>query len=282
MLTLRRAFLFLIVVTGLPVSGGSEASRVGVLVMAHGGSPVWNRTVKDMVKEAGIEHPTRIYFGMGHTKEEADLLQAAIKHLEGKRVHTIVVIPLLVSSYSEIYRQWRYLLGVDVNPGFNSTSFFPVTRRATIEFGEPFNDDPIISLILLDRAREISQNPGQESVVLVAHGPNDDSDNARWMQMLSRVCRTIQVRGRFKSVQGMTLRDDAPNEIRSQAVASLRGHVEAIGKEGSRALVIPYLIAPGGIENKVGIALKGLDYTLNAKVVAPDHRLAQWIRSKIP
>ena len=41
-------------------------------------------------------------------------------------------------------------------------------------------------------------------------------------------------------------------------------------------------MSPGGIENKVGVALKGLVYTLNAKVLMPDHRASQWIRSQVP
>lgn len=265
----------------LPFQVFAAERSVGVLIMAHGGSPRWNKTVKETVKEAQIEYPTRIFFGMGHSKEEADQLQAEVRALE-KKVSTIIVVPMLVSSYSEIYRQWRYLLGVDVAPGFSTTNFFPIGTRATIQFAEPFNDDPIISLILLDRAREMSQNPAQENVILVAHGPNDNSDNERWLQMLGRVSQTIQSRGRFKSVQGMTLRDDAPSDIRSGAVNLLRNRVEQINRAGERAVIIPFLIAPGGVENKIGVALKGLEYTLNAKVIAPDHRLAQWIRSKVP
>ncbi len=273
--------LLLVIALGLPFKAFAAEQNVGVLIMAHGGSPRWNKTVKDTVKEAQIDYPTRIFFGMGHSKEEADQLQAEVRALE-RKVATIIVVPMLVSSYSEIYRQWRYLLGVDVAPGFSTTNFFPISKRATIQFADPFNDDPIISLILLDRAREISQNPKQENVILVAHGPNDNADNERWLQMLGKVSRTIQSRAGFKSVQGMTLRDDAPSEIRSNAVSLLRDRIESINRAGERALVIPFLIAPGGVENKIGVALKGLEYTLNARVIAPDHRLAQWIRSKVP
>ena len=118
--------------------------------------------------------------------------------------------------------------------------------------------------------------------MLIAHGPNDNSDNAKWMAMLRRLSHVIQQRGHFKSVEGMTLRDDAPDDVRSQAVEALRDRVDALDQEGTKVLVIPFLIAPGGIENKIGIALKGEDYTLNAKVLLPDHRISQWIRSKIP
>src|SRR5204863_5897054 len=142
-----------------------------------------NKTVIETVKKAQIPYPTRIFFGMAHNRDEVEQLQEAVDYLEGKGAKTIIVVPMLVSSYSEVYRQWRYLLGVDVQPGFN-TAFFPIRKHADIQFGEPFNDDPVISLILLDRAREISQNPAQETVFLIAHGPNDDTDNIKWLGMM--------------------------------------------------------------------------------------------------
>ena len=281
MLFLRRFSLLLCVVLCLPVLGWAKTSNFGVLVMAHGGSPTWNKTVTGIVHDAEIPYPTRIFFGMGANKDEASNLQDQVNALQDAGVHTIIVVPLLVSSYSEVYRQWRYLLGVDVQPGFN-VPLFPIEKRAEIQFSDPLNDDPIVALVLLDRAREISQNPEQEAVLLVAHGPNDNSDNAKWTAMLRRLSNVIQQRGHFKSVDGMTLRDDAPDEVRSAAIEKMRDRVEELDQAGLKVLVIPFLIAPGGIENKVGIALKGLDYSLNAKVLLPDHRISQWIRSKVP
>ena len=277
----RPFILVLLAALWLPSHGWAKKSTTGVLVMAHGGTPTWNKIVTKVVVDAQIQYPTRIYFGMGHNKEEAAQLQEAVNDLQDAGVRRIIVVPLLVSSYSEVYRQWRYLLGVDFQAGFNAP-LFPVEKRAEIEFADPLNDDPIVALVLLDHAREMSQNPEQETVLLIAHGPNDNSDNLKWTAMLARLSNVIRQRGHFRSVEGMTLRDDAPPEIRGQAVAAVRDRVEAINQAGGKVIVIPFLIAPGGIENKIAIALKGLDYTLNAKVLLPDHRISEWVRSKVP
>ena len=55
----------------------------------------------DTVKKSGhsLSH-SDFLLGMAHSKEEVDQLQADVTALEGKGVHTIVVVPLLVSSYS--------------------------------------------------------------------------------------------------------------------------------------------------------------------------------------
>jgi len=37
----------------------------------------------------------------------------------------------------------------------------------------------IVAEIFADRARSVSQDPAHEVVVIVAHGPNEDAENAR-------------------------------------------------------------------------------------------------------
>jgi len=64
------------------------------------------------------------------------------------------VVPLLVSSYSEVARQWKFLLGVDVQPGFTNNPLFPVQKRASIHFFDPLDDSAVVVEILLDRAHE--------------------------------------------------------------------------------------------------------------------------------
>ena len=257
-------------------------SDIGVIVMAHGGTARWNKTVQRTIREADIPYPTRVFFGMANNREEIEALQDLIHSLEAKGVHTIVVVPLLISSYSEVARQWKYLLGAGIQPGFINNPAFPLERHAAIRFTDPLNDDPVVAEILMEHAQEISQNPEQETVLLAAHGPNDNADNEQWLGMMRHLAVGIAQRGRFKSVEGFTLRDDAAPEVRSQATRLLRERVEAIDRAGGRALVIPLLLAPGGIENKIPVELKGLDYALNAKMLLPDHRISQWVRSRAP
>ena len=140
------------------------------------------------------------------------------------------MVPLLVSSYSEVARQWKYLLGVDVQPGFMNNPLFPVQKHSSIHFGEPLNDSAVVVEILLDRAQEISTTPGKETVIIVAHGPNDNSDNDRWNQIMQNVADRLKERGGYKNVEGVTLRDDAPPAVREQAVEGLRMRVKAAGR----------------------------------------------------
>ncbi len=271
----------IIVAIGLPglVHGDSETA---VIIMAHGGSPQWNKTVKKAVKEAQIPYPHKIFLGMGDTSSEQHQLQDMISDLEGEGAHTIYVVPLLVSSYSEVSRQWKYLLGIDVQPGFMNNPLFPVQKHSTIRFADPLNDSAVVIEILLDRAHEISTTPSKEALILVAHGPNDNTDNARWNEILQNISNRLKERGGYRSVEGITLRDDAPAATRQQAVERLRSRVQAADAAGSRVLVVGLLLAPGGIEHKIGLELRGLNYTFNTNALLPDSRISEWIRSQVP
>jgi hypothetical protein len=272
----------------------------GILVMAHGGTPLWNTTVKTCVKNAQLAYPTRIFFGMGCSKKETADLQSQIHQLENQGAQSIVVVPLAISSYSEVYRQWRYLLGLESQPGFDPKLIgqmmehmhgnmpanmpmmdmepvSPVKRHAGVTFLPALDDGAVVSAILLERAQELSHKPEEESVVIISHGPNQDEDNRIWVRNLQHLASVVEQQGHFHHVEGATLRDDAPPPIRSQAVQHLRDRVTTLGKEG-RVLIIPLLLAPGGIEEKIALALQGLTYSMNSKTLLPDPKMADWIR----
>ena len=73
--SIPRAFVVCVALTACLIPAArAGAPEVGVLIMAHGGTSEWNKTVKATVKKAQIPYPTRIYFGMGHSQEEVDEL----------------------------------------------------------------------------------------------------------------------------------------------------------------------------------------------------------------
>src|SRR5690348_10766944 len=96
----------------------AQGDRV-ILVMAHGGSDQWNAAVRQTVEQAHLAYPVKLFFGMGCTQIEAKDLDHQVQDLEKQGVRSIVVIPLIISSYSEVYRQGRYLLGLGAKPGFD-------------------------------------------------------------------------------------------------------------------------------------------------------------------
>jgi hypothetical protein len=65
-------------------------------------------------------------------------------------------------------------------------------------------------------------------------------------------------------------------------VQTLRDRIKAADQAGTRALVVTLLVAPGGIEHKIGLELRGYNYAFNTKALLPDSRISEWIRSQVP
>ena len=82
-------------------------SEIGVLVLAHGAGPEWNKTIKEAIANVQGRFKKEIVFGMG----DYDSMQNGINRLEKSEVKAIIVIPLFISSHSEMYRNIEYLLG---------------------------------------------------------------------------------------------------------------------------------------------------------------------------
>lgn len=252
---------------------------VGILVLAHGGSEQWNRVVESTVAQAQLAHPTQIVFGMGMHAHEVQALQRAVDQLEQRGVTRIVVVPLLVSSASEVMRQFQYLLGLRAEGPWGKMK--PVTLHTSLLMtGTLFDDPAVVALVLQERALELSRNAQEETVLLIAHGPNEEEENQQWLNVMASLAQHLQRHGGFRSVIPITMRDDAPKPIQEAATRQMRDLVRQHSRQG-RVLVVPVLLAPGGIEAKIPQRLKGLTYTYSGRTLLPHPRLAQWMGQQV-
>ena len=271
---------WLIALCGVLLPGASlRADEVGVLILAHGGSGRWNQAVQQTVAEAQLTYPTQIAFGMGMHPQEVQDLQRAVKALERRRVSRIVVVPLLISSASEVMRQFQYLLGLRDHGPWEAQAK-PIERHVPVVMTGPLDDDPVVAEVLLERASNLSQAPAEESVILVAHGPTSDEDNLQWLAVMDRLARRVKELGHFRAVIPVTMRDDAPQPVQEEATRRMRALVRLQSERG-RTLVIPLLLANGGIETKIPKRLEGLRYVYQGQALLPHPKLAQWIANRV-
>ena len=276
---MTRLFLLSAYCLVLSASVVYASDDVGVLILAHGGSKRWNETVTQTVAQAQLPYPTEIVFGMGMHPHDVQHLHRALERLQRRGVSRIVAVPLLVSSASEVMRQYEYLLGLrDHGPW--ETHVRAIAPRVPIIMKQPLDDDPVVAEVLVERAKELSQNPRQETVILVAHGPNADDDNQKWLDAMQHLAARVQLMGGFRAVIPVTMRDDAPKSVRETAIRHLRELVRQHSQEG-RALVVPLLLANGGIEAKISQCLRGLRYAYRGDALLPHPKLAQWVATQV-
>lgn len=296
----------LLLIAGLmpaPPQAAPEArpARPGILLLAHGGAPAWNDNVLAIARDLGATHPTEVAFGMATRAN----IQAAADKLAAKGATEIVAVPLFVSSHSSVVRSTEYLLGLRPDApadlarfakmshgnghgapagghaahaahAANDLGTTPIVTTLPVRMTDALNRHALLGAIVADRARAISTAPAREAVILVAHGPVPDADNALWLADMRALA--AHVTG-YASVDILSLRDDAPAPVRDAATADLRAKVTDARGQGRDVLIVPVLLSYGGIERGLKARLEGLEYRIPRQGIAPDARLADWVRA---
>lgn len=266
----------------------------GILLLAHGGDASWNKEVESLRARVDAKVPTETALGMA----DPAALQAAVLRLEKREVGRIVAVPLFIQSRSEVLDQTRYALGLSEKPsevlregmarmaaahahhmpgGHGHSMEFSTERvktRKPISLTPALDDHSLVGRILDERAKALSRAPAEETVVLVAHGPVDEAAVDAWRGSMASLCASLT---RFRACDFGLLRDDAEPEVRAAAVADLRRKVARAKESRGRAIVIPVLIARGGIERKIPKDLAGLDYAWDGKALMPHAGFEAWV-----
>jgi hypothetical protein len=255
----------------------AEPASDGLLVVAHGArSGAWNDRVLQMIGKVEWTGPKEVGFLTARKPEEE--LAAAAARLDSAGVKRIVVVPLMVSSFSDHYEEIRYYTG-DRKTAPEHHEHEPLKTRAAMLLTPAMDADRLLAVILTDQLRGVSTDPEKESVVLVAHGPNDDEDDAKWLACLRVLGAIVQSAGGFKRVDAATIRDDAPKEVKGAAVASLRDRVKGFAAD-TTVLVQPVLISSGHVQSEIVELLSGLEFKMSKSGVS-NHPLApEWIRQQ--
>jgi sirohydrochlorin ferrochelatase len=277
-----------------PVCAAATA-KVGILLLAHGGDEKWNAEVERLRVQVDSSTPTELAFGMA----DPQTLQAALNRLDRRGVTRIVGVPLFVHSRSEVMDQMRYALGLSPTPSatlqaaeaamaamphaagphahMHMFSLDRATATVPVGLAAALDDDAVVADVLLERAKALSREARSETVVLVAHGPVDDAAVSAWEKSLAGHAASVRSRGGFRGATFAVLRDDAAPGVRAHAVSVLRGLVTAAGRDGGRAIVVPVLIARGGIEDKIPRDLAGLTYAWSGNALLPHAGFDVWV-----
>ncbi|HXE80483.1 MAG TPA: CbiX/SirB N-terminal domain-containing protein [Vicinamibacterales bacterium] len=306
------AFATLAVVT--VASGASGESRRGVLLLAHGGNEHWNAQVEQLAAKVDQVAPTEVAFGMAtraniqaavdrlHERGVSEIVAVplfvsswssvitATEYLLGQRAEAPPQLAMFAKmnhgghnhGHGHGHHPPAGTNGHDAHATHASREetpdpLSPVVSKLPIRMTPALNDHPVVSEILLSRARSISEDPIREAVVIVAHGPVGEEENRRWLADMESIAARMRKAHPFASIDCLTLRDDAPKPIRDAATAELRQLVSKRIEEDRRVLIVPLLVSFGGIERGLRERLEGLPYAMPSAALVPDDRLVAWV-----
>ncbi|HEX6975283.1 MAG TPA: CbiX/SirB N-terminal domain-containing protein, partial [Vicinamibacterales bacterium] len=196
----------------------------GILLLADDGTPEWNGQVSQLAAAVAKQTPTEVAFSSA-TGLDA---QPALDRLVQRGVSEIVVVPLFIGA---------------LPPDFISQ----VKSTVPLRISGTLNGDPVVSDIVLGRARAISTNPTGETLVLIAHGPGASGDR-RWAPDLAVAAQRLNLTRAFPTILAMMI---PPNGTVGSDRAAFRGTIERLAAAGRRILVVPVLTPYGAVEPSI-------------------------------
>ena len=266
-----------IAVCGLPRADAQTAADA-LMVVAHG-SPTggeWNTQVTRMIDRVEWPGPKGVAFLM--TPSEGEGLPSVAARLDQPGVKRIIIVPLLISSYSNHYEEIRYYAG-ELKHAHMHGMGEPLKTKAALVVTRAMDSDPTVSRILADEVRSVSTDPHKETLVLLTHGPNDEDDNAKWMACMKIHGAYLEKTLGFKRVEYATLRDDAPKPVKDAAIAHLREVVKSSAAD-STVLIQPVLISVGQVQAEIQQLLAGMKYKMSRSGVSSHPLALEWIRQQ--
>lgn len=273
---------------GVGLGGGTDApAKVGTVLIAHGGTPEWNAPVLELARRAPTGGPVEVSFLMGELAREYRF-QDAVQRLVEQGVTHIAVVPLLASSHSGHYSQIRYLAGELADLDDTMMHHLHMSGIHRPDTHVPMSVTPAldasmeIATILTSRARALTETPESQALFIVGHGPNSAENHAEWMKNLRPVADSVARLTGFRDVKLGLVRDDAPEEVRAEAVRRIREIIQLQNTlTGRDVVVVPILISRGYVTEKVRKDLEGLPVVYDGEGLLPHPELANWIARRV-
>lgn len=269
-------------------AAAKTAGTTGVIVIAHGGDSLWNALVSNAAHEAKVGGPLEVSFLMGPGAEKARF-QDAVARLEKQGAARIVVVPMLVSSYSGHYDQIRYLAGqqVDLDEDMQHHLHMSGIERANTRtpiIVTPAMDNAVqVAHVLADRAKALAPDPTGRALLIVGHGPNSAEDYAEWMANLRPIADSVKAIAGFRDVRVELVRDDAPALVRAEAVTRVRELIDLQQQmTGKDVIVVPVLVSQGQVSrDKVPNDIKGTASVYSGLPLLPHPAMSRWIEQRV-
>ena len=272
----------------------------GTLILAHGSMrgcgydkpTTWEKNILKSVNQ--IENKTtktiQVAFGMWNTKcfqKGIDKLKEKLQ-LKGEELTTLNVLPLFLSSHSAVIEMQKYIFLKKPNRPFPMPMATKIEFEGKINYLNAIDYHPIVSMVFLNRGHHLIHLAGEHGIrraqmdyVVVMHGPVSDHDNIKWMEMGKQYIQDLQYLFPLKNVTLISLRDDAPEQVREKATKQLQLAVKESIKNGRTALVLPLILSAGGIDAGIKERLEGLDYVWSGEGLLPDQHFSHYLLQRL-
>jgi len=157
--------------------------KIGLLIIAHGSpSKQWNQpvlnienNVKSLLKEKQITDFDEVRVALMEFTEPS--ISTVVKEMEDKGITRIYALPLFIAPSGHSVYDVPTILGVYYNKqianAIKAEGTKIVNSKTKITVGPSLYYKDVIKDILLERVQELSKDPQNEALVILAHGDKD-------------------------------------------------------------------------------------------------------------
>jgi sirohydrochlorin cobaltochelatase len=242
-----------------------------------------------MVRRGGaVRGPVRVSYLMGATAAK-QRFQDQVDSLTKSGAKRVVIVPMLVSSFSGHYEQVRFLaratdsLDAEMQHHLHMSGIERSKSGTQLLVTPALDDAAQLASVVADRARVLAPSASGRALMLFGHGPNSAEDYAAWMQRLRPVADSIRARSGFASVLMELVRDDAPAHVRAEAVKRTRELILLQrAATGQDVVVVPILMSSGTMGPRaIPADLAGLPIVYDGEPLLPHPAMAEWVVGRV-
>ena len=259
------------------ISDDDLAGDVGILALAHGYKDKGNQQWMSKFGPIAEVYPTG--YGLGMAMMSADHIQQAIDGLEAAGAKKILVLRTETGDANSLNYQWEFIFGRrDV------ASYLTVPRiktQAEIIWGPSPTAHPIMGKIMLDHALALSEDPANELVVILGHGPMTQKENELDLATLAKHAEAIRAGGGFRDVKYWNVQDDLPPDQRAKNVEQVRSWISDARDEGMNVIVVTNALTQSGIMSRLQNDVAGTGAKFNDSGLMQSPRFGDWIAAAV-
>lgn len=234
-----------------------ETAKPGILIVAHGGGPLWNKQLEQPVATFAEKHPElQVELAFLFTLGNAPTPQVAYDRLVERGATEVTVLPFFVSSHSFHYNEILFRFGkldhLEAPEGLGHDHMPPrVQLTVPIRSVLPaIDDNRLAAQLIAQRVNDLRKQGESVNLILIGHGPNGDEDARIWEQNLKGLMGHIEEEVEVAINHCLLVRDDALEHVRSKAVRTIRNKIRSTAKQGT-TLVVPVLVAEGELSREL-------------------------------
>ena len=270
----------------------SAQTGPGLLLIAHGSpSADWNRPLLDL--ESDVQHKLNeqgspfLAVKLVFMEFAAPSVADGVELMESAGCDRIVVVPLLIAPSTHSHRDIPSLLGLyadeQVLAILRAEGATPVRSRLPITITPTLDQGELLETVLLQRVHELSQEPENEALVVLAHGDDAFAPvwDSRMKKLITSLCGTTGISyGDYAFVhvgQGYALNGvpviAAAAENRPRVLVV--GCYVSMGAIGMHHRYMHTAVSMGGVT--LPNPLEGKNVVLTTRGLLPNPLVADWI-----